>query len=198
MLDELGIDDPAKFKAEREAERRRLAELEQAQEEKRRSEMSEVERLKADVAAKDARIAELEAQLTRAHGDAQATKFDVIVSRTIGEHVDPSMHEDAQAALMRHLRTLPKDQVRKFGEPETRTFFAKLVKDKPKYAKDAAAPPKAPAAPPRRPLSNGAPPKGATPPGPAKTPGNGMKPASQMTKTELRAAWEKYGARAPG
>lgn len=196
-LAELGIEDPAKFKTDREEKEKKLAEYERAQDEQKRASMTEVDRLKADLTAKDARIAELESQLRSAHSEAQSTRFDVVVQRTIGDHVDPSMQDFAADALRRHLKTLPKDQLKKFGEEETRAFFAKLVKDKPRLGREAAAPaaPKAP--PPRRPLTNGAAPKDATPPGPAKAP-NGAKPASELTKAEIAAKWAKFGARAPG
>jgi hypothetical protein len=195
---ELGVEDPAKFKADLDAQKKKLDDYERVQEEQKRASMTEVDRLKADLVAKDQRIAELEAQIRAAQGEVQSTKADVVVQQTIGDHIDPSMWDYAKVALRQHLKALPKDQLRKFGPEEAGAFFAKLAKEKPRFAREAAATPAAKPPPVKRPLSNGASPKAAAPPGPAQ-PANGKKPASQMTKAELDAAWKRNGAsRAPG
>lgn len=197
-LAEAGIEDLAKFKADREEQEKKLAEYERSAEEQKRASMTEVDRLKADNAAKDQRIAELEAQLRSAHSEAASTRFDVVVQRTVGESIHQDMQEFATDALRRHMKALPKDQLRKFGEAETRVFFAKLAKDRPRFALDQPAAPKPPIAPRKVPLSNGVNPKAAGPGGVAQPP-NGKKPASQLTRAELDEKWRKYGAsRAPG
>lgn len=190
----LGIEDVEKFKADLAAREKKLAEYERGAEEQKRASMTELDRLKADLAAKDAVIADLQAQLAKARSEAQSTKADVIIQRTIDEHIDPSMQEYARDALRRHIKALPKEQVRKFGEAEAKAFFDKLAKERPRFAREAPAAPKPPA---RRPITNGAPPKAAAAPSPAQPP-NGKKPASQLTREELRAKWAKFGARMPG
>lgn len=195
---DLGIDDPEKYKAQREEEKKRLADYERSAEETKRASMTENEQLKADNARLAARVAELEGQLASKGAEVQAAKFEGVVREAVAAHIDPMMQDDAVEALHRHMRALPKEQLRKFGRAEASAFYAKLAKDKPPYAKKpaAGAPPAKPA-PARRPLTNGVPPAAAAPSGKVTQP-NGKKSAKDMSRAELKDAWSKFGARAPG
>lgn len=197
---DLGIDDPEKFKASREEQTKKLAEYERSAEETKRATMSEVDKLRSDVAARDQRIAQLEQQLQARDIDVQAARADVVVRETIHDHIDPSMQEDAQEALRRHVRALPKDAQKRFGKAEAAAFFSKLAKDKPRYARDTAAPilAKPKVEPLRRPLSNGASPSKAAPiagkPVPAVLGAGATNGAKPKTKDELADGWKKFGA----
>lgn len=191
LLAEIG-GDPAEVKAELERLRAAEAERTKSAEEAKRAQMTEVDRLKTEVADRDATIADLRRLLNERDSAVQSAKADLIVRETIGEHIDPSMVDDAREALRRHVRGLPADQRKKFGAAEASAFFADLAKKKPRYAKESAAPAKMEKQPPaRRPLANGAPPKTVVPAAPIK-PANGGKKAKDMSKSELDAAWGKF------
>ena len=191
LLADLG-GDPADVKAELERLRAIEAERAKSAEEAKRAQMSEVDRLKAEIADRDATIADLRRQLGERDSAVQSAKADLIVRETIGEHIDPTMQEDAREALRRHVRGLPADQRRKFGAAEASAFFADLAKKKPRYAKESGTPAKVEKQPPaRRPLANGAPPKTVVPATPIK-PANGGKKAKDMSRAELDAAWGKF------
>jgi hypothetical protein len=183
----------AAFKAAREAEVAKLRDFEAKAEEARRGAMTEQERLKADNDRLTAENAELRRQLDAKETDVQAARADVLIRSTISAHIDPSMEDDAQEALKRHIRSLPKVEQRKFGKEEASAFFANLAKTKPRYAREGAPPPPPKKVPERRPLSNGASPSKFAP-GPASgnaPPKNG---ARKLTKDEASALWRKHGA----
>lgn len=194
ILAELGVEDVATFKAAREAADAKLREFEAKAEEARRGAMTEQERLKSDVDRLTAENAELRRQLDARETDVQAARADVLIRSTISAHIDPSMEDDAQEALKRHIRSLPKVDQRKFGKEDADKFFANLAKTKPRYAREGAPPPPPKKLPERRPLSNGASPQKVAS-GPAKvtaTPAsNGAK---KLSKEEASALWRKHGA----
>jgi len=192
---DLGIEDPEKFKADREAEKKKLEAFEKSAEEARKASMSEVDRLKSELAERDATIVDLRNQLATREGDVQAAKADLIVRETIADHIDPSMFEDAQRALRDHVRKLPKEAQRRFGKEQAAEFFAKLAKEKVRYAKDAgtAPPPAAKPPPAKRPLGNGASPAKAAPGGPARPLGAPPNGAAKKTKAEIAEAWKRRG-----
>lgn len=192
VLAELGVEDVAAFKAAREAETAKLRDFEAKAEEARRGAMTEQERLKSDVDRLTAECAELRRQLDARETDVQAARADAIVRGTISEHIDPTMQEDAQEALKRHIRSLPKVDQRRFAPADASAFFANLAKTKPRYAREGAPPPAPKKIPERRPLSNGASPSKVAP-GPATlaAPANGAK---KLTKEEAAAKWKKFGA----
>lgn len=192
ILAELGVEDVAAFKAAQEANNAKLRDFEAKAEEARRGAMTEQERLKSDVDRLTAENAELRRQLDARETDVQAARADVLIRSTISAHIDPSMEDDAQEALKRHIRALPKVEQRKFGKDEANAFFANLAKTKPRYAREGAPPPPAKKPPTRVPLSNGASPHKVAP-GPAAiaAPANG---ARKLTKEEAAAKWKKFGA----
>lgn len=193
LLAELGVEDVGAFKAAREAEVAKLRDFEAKAEEARRGAMTEQERLKADLDRVTAENAELRRQLDAKETDVQAARADVLIRSTISAHIDPSMEEDAQEALKRHIRSLPKVEQRKFGKDEASAFFANLAKTKPRYAREGAQPPPAKKLPERRPLSNGASPQKVAP-GPTAgnaAPANGAK---KLTSKEAAEKWRKFGA----
>lgn len=192
LLAELGVEDVGAFKAAREAEVAKLRDFEAKAEEARRGAMTEQERLKADNDRLTAENAELRRQLDARETDVQAARADVLIRSTISAHIDPSMEDDAQEALKRHIRSLPKVEQRKFGKEEANAFFANLAKTKPRYAREGAPPPPAKKPPERRPLSNGASPSKVAPgPTAVAAPANGAK---KLTKEEAAAKWKKFGA----
>lgn len=192
VLAELGVEDVGAFKAAREAEVAKLRDFEAKAEEARRGAMTEQERLKADLDRLTAENAELRRQLDARETDVQAARADVLIRSTISAHIDPTMEDDAQEALKRHIRSLPKVEQRKFGKEDASAFFANLAKTKPRYAREGAPPPPPRKVPERRPLSNGASPQKVAPgPTTLAAPANGAK---KLTKEEAAAKWRKFGA----
>ena len=206
LLADLGIEDVDTWKQQREEQNKKLAAYEQSAEEQKRASLSEVERLRADLAVKDARIAELESQLSQRDVAIQASKADLMVREVIGLHIDPEMQDVATGLLREHVRKLPVKDRDRFKKEDAEAFFAKLAADRPKFAKPAAqTTPAAEAkktdekpkpAPLKKPLTTGAKPNAVIPTKPS--PVNGAKKdASQLSDKDLEARWAKFGAKPP-
>ncbi len=153
-LRELGgesIDDVKKRLAEADEKARRLAEYEAKDEENKRAQMSELDRIKAD---RDAAIARADAA-ERARADAAQALADRERDEVVGvaalRHVDPEMLVYAKDDLRRHILALQKTdprKVRAWSDADTDAFFKDLVKKKPRLAPVAAAQGEADARPP--------------------------------------------------
>lgn len=169
-------------KSEAEAQEK-LAKLKAAEEEsekRRLAEMSEVEALKTQLAAKDQRIAELEAQLASHEQEREHEQQEQTVARVAGEQVMPKALKLFRLDLAAHIKKLAQtnpDLAERFGERGIRRFMEKWLKDNPEFARAATqeeTAPQAPAAgartqgsPPARP---GAAPAGKTPVAPVRKP----------------------------
>jgi hypothetical protein len=148
LLSDLGVDDPNTFKTRIEQERAELARLKKAEEDAKRSQMTEVERYRADLEAaraetakRDARIAELEETIYAGQGDAMARA-------AAAPHVDPEFADYALVLLKRSLHGMSDEQIAEATtEGAMRRFFRRLVAERPKLAR--AAEPEAPTNPPR-------------------------------------------------
>jgi len=214
MLDELGIKDLAAFKTQRQQEAAELERLKKAEEEQKRAQMSEVERLTTDLktaqealAAAQQRIAELEnAQVAQEQG--------AIVRRAASKYVDESAVDLAEYHFKQHVRQIEKDdpkQLETMGERDVERWMQKWVEKRPKFAitdtstretKTEPKPPIAPAKKPevRRPIGK----PGVTRPAPAPAPiapgtvnGKDVRPgrANSMNKAELDAHLKSQGLR---
>lgn len=223
-LRELGIEDPVAFKKQREAEQAELARLKEQEEAGKRAQMSELQRIQADLEAEraarqaaDAKVRELE-EIRVAHEQEQVVRSNAL------RYVDPEMYDYARVDFQRHVRELERRDPKKLaamGEDEIDRFFKDLVKKKPRLAPTppagsppAGAPPKVetkqplarPGTPPRAarptpPASRvGAPPP-RQPPAPAAPPsptnGKTIKPGmpNSMSKQELDAELRRQGRR---
>lgn len=219
----LGVDDPTKVK-ERLA---RAEQLEKEAEERKRSQMTELDRFKADLEAERAQRTELEKQLAKEREDRLYEKQDATIERFASEVVDSTCLRLAKTEFASHLRELgetdPK-KVAKMTERDVRKWFADWVKEHPKFAREAAAAAAeaataakggktgaavAAAAPARRALTNGASPRRAAPAPAGRAPGPGTaataagktpRPGQKnsMSKQELKEYAKGLGINYPG
>jgi hypothetical protein len=185
-LAELGIEDVSKFKQEREAQKKKLQDLEAAEERRQRESMTEQERLKKDLEIANAKIAELTTELTSLQTTSLRREQDEILSAIALKYVSPKYVSMAvRHAFKEYVNTLTAEELEKLdgNRQEIDRWFRRWARDNPELAasqgetqqaaadaaaklKDDAA--KAAAAKPkiivRRPITNGAGPKGAPPP----------------------------------
>jgi hypothetical protein len=219
----LGVDDPTKVKERLD----RAAQLEKEAEERKRSEMTELDRFKADLEAERAQKAELQKQLEKEREDRLYEKQDATIAQFAAEVVDPTCIRLAKAEFASHLRELgesdPK-KVAKMTERDVRKWFSDWVKEHPKFAREAAADAAAAAAaskggkagaaaaaaaPARRALTNGASPRRAAPAPAGRAPGPGTaataagktpRPGQKnsMNKAELKEYAKTLGVNYPG
>lgn len=177
------------------AKLQKLSEVEAREEEARRSSLAESERLKEDLAREtearkksDAKVAELRSKVVVS---AETQRL----ARLAGKHIDPAMTKYAVMELAEHLnRTMTPKQIDKLGDKDLEGFFAKLVKQNPRFARARGATLATPPAAPRVPASNTAQPgasKGAAPPPAGQATVKTAKPGqpNSMTKDELRKAY---------
>jgi hypothetical protein len=164
--------------------------LREANEAKKREEMTELERLRADLKAEEQRRKAAEQKSLDLERRRRYDRQDVAVVRIATQHVDPELTEDAALLFARHLRTLSKDEVKKMSKKDVEAWFKDLVKRKPAWA-PAAAPPTGetegdkPRA--RQPITTGTPPTGQPQPTPAALAGKTPRPGqpNSMTKQEM-------------
>lgn len=143
ILRELGIDDPGKFKSERQKAEEELKRYRESEEKRRRAEMTEVERYKTDLAKVAQEKAALEAQLVEAQEVQVSHEQEQRVRAQAQSHVDPEMYEYARVDFVAHLKRLEKEDPTKLDSLTDRDidkFFRDLVKRRPKLAKAVDAP----------------------------------------------------------
>ncbi len=199
-----------KTPAEAQAALARAKELEEKETAKKLSEMTELERARAIIAEKDARLAEVEAQADALETSVLVEKQDRIIESQAAGFVKPKFISFATIAFKAHLKTLSKEDVENMPIKEVKQFFKDFAKENPELA------PEAPGAvavvvpakpqPVRRAITTGAPPP-RRPPAPAasaaaaslggKTPRPGQ--PNSMTPAEVRAfAKAQHGIDYPG
>lgn len=154
----------AKDEAELEARVRAADALSSENEKKKRSEMSELEQVRADLAATRAENERLKTEKQSAEEARTAVEQEQVFRRACAKHVDPSMADAALMLLARHVRQKVEESPdEEFSERDAERFFRALV------AKNAKFSPSAPPA--RKPVSTGAappsPPPGSPPAGAA-------------------------------
>jgi hypothetical protein len=199
LFAELGIDDPARFKESRERTQKELADLRAAEEKRQREAMTEQERLRKDLEAAHARIAELEAERDQLVTTTQRKEQDEQLTGIALRYINPKHAGYAvRHAFREYVLGLTPAEVTKLGQSkgEIERWFRRFARDNPELAASsqdsekaaadakaaeaaraqaAAAPAPAPARPrvvvQQRKITNGTPPKGA--PAPAATPAAG-------------------------
>lgn len=185
-------------KEELDAKLKRIADLEKLEgeraakdEEAKRASMTEVELVKADLAAARTTIAELRRQLEDAQGESAAVKHGLVVRAAAGDFIDPEFIEAAELQFAAHIRELKKtapSRIEKYAKAsEVREWFRDLAAKKPRMAKgaDIAPPPPKPAVQ-RKPVSTGVRPAAAVAPAPGKPPApNGGKTARPGQKNSM-------------
>lgn len=197
LLKELGLESVDALKATA-AEAKKLRDAEDA---RKRAQMTETDRLKSDLTKRDEELARARAKIAELEEGHAASETEVVVSRIAAKYVDPEMYLYAAHEFRQHVRELERQKIdldETVDEAYVDKFFRGLVKRKPKLAAAPAAPaskpedpPKPPAgaappkpapkpaprpvpAPARRPLSFGGPPRGAAPPAPPAPPGTSI------------------------
>lgn len=215
---EFGTDDPAeieRIKSKRATDEAELARLRADEEKRKRSEMTEIDQLKADLAAANEKITTLTKELEEAKTATIAQKQSAEVRALITSHKFKDKYvpfvNDAMAV---HFKSLTKTEQGKFGRAAINAWLAKYAKENPELlaaepappppaeaaAPEAApAPPAAPKPPVRQPATNGkqpVPPKVATPPAApdplaGKTPRPGL--PNSMNDKELKEYMARRG-----
>lgn len=222
LREEYGTDDEkeiVRIRSERkkqadqlETERKELAKFRTKEEERRRAEMTELERAKADLAKKDAELERVRGELTGVKTGLLADKQEVIVRGALLEHLDEEDLEVGKLALAKHFTALSESEKKEFGERHLHRWAKDFVKKHPKLAKKPVVKTgddSPPIAHPRRraPVSNSNddPKKKAPPPAPKTgdpsiAAGKTVKPgqANTMSKREVDKLYrEKYGRPKP-
>lgn len=187
ILRDLDIDDPAKFKAQREAERAELARLKEQEEAGKRAQMSELQRVQADLDAERKAREAAEAKARDLEEVAIAHEQEAAVRGAALRHVDPEMYDYARTDFQRHIRELERRDPKKLAamsEDDIEKFFKDLVKKKPRLAPLPAAEQTAEAKKPAASARPGTPPPAAARPAPrastlARRPAAGSPPLRQ-------------------
>lgn len=162
LLEELGIDDPAKARAAL-AEH---AQLKQQSEERRRAEMSEVERYKADLEAARAEAAQAREEASQARSQVDYEKRDSLIRQTAGKYVDDRFVRTARVEFKAYVESLSPSQQSKLTDQQMEIWMRKFARENPDFARkagDTAKPSPTPVE--KKPLTNGATPRRTTRPG---------------------------------
>jgi hypothetical protein len=170
----LGIEDPEKFKADRLKTDEELKRFRDSEEKRKRLEMTETQRLQADLDREKAARQKAEAKALELEETTISSQQEQVVQRAGLKVVHPRFYKFARGEFLTHVNELqatdPK-QLDELTEQDVERFFRKLLKEYPEWAQQREADPhdakaaeakaaaekaKAPVV--RRPLSNGAPP----------------------------------------
>lgn len=203
VLRELGIDDPAAYKARSAKEREELEQLKKQEEERQRAAMTEQQRLQADLEKLRKEREELETKLKEAEENRITEQQEAVVARTASKYIDPDMYEYARHDFVKHVQKLlaedPK-QVAEMTDKDVERFFRVLAQRKPKFALAAGATPTIAAR--KVAITTGPSPKTAT--GSPKTPigpggGKTARPnqANSMNDKEVKELANSLGVRWP-
>lgn len=131
---ELGV----KSEAEAREKLARLKTAEQEAEKRRLSELSEVERLKAELEAERQKNAALEAQLAEHAQEREHAQHEQTVVRAAGELIDPDALPLFRMHLAQHVKKLAEtnpELAERFGSKGVERFAKKWVEKHPKFAK---------------------------------------------------------------
>lgn len=155
---ELGVEDPDKFKTDRDATAAKLKRYEDAEEKRKRAEMSEAQRYKVDLERVTAENVELKKRLQDLEETQVFSTQEQVVTQVASKHVSPKFLRFARNEFVMHLNELAKTDAKALDEMSERDvsrWFRKFAADFPEMA--AAAPTTAP-------TGGAQPPAGGTPP----------------------------------
>jgi hypothetical protein len=171
LREEYGTDDLVKveqIRQDRKQHAEAVGKYRAAEEEAQRAAMTEQERLKADLAKREARIAELEAANRELLESSAVKEQDAVISRVAASKVNPKFLRFAKSELADHLWGLSVEEQAKFDEKKLAKWFDAFVVDNPEIKAVVGAPVEPapvvkvePAKPPpkRVPITNGAGPR---------------------------------------
>lgn len=136
----------------------RAAELESKQEEATRAQMSELERLRADLKAKDEKLTEASTQLETIRSEREFERTDSVVMTTATKYVDPKYAGVAAIQFGQYVRDeLDDKEAKAMTTKDMAAWFEEYAKENPALAVKAPKAPKEEPAARREPLNNGAP-----------------------------------------
>jgi len=173
----------------------RLAKFEADEETRKRAEMTELEKHKADTARLRSERDEAKRSYKAMQEQHIVEKEDARISKIAGKYIDADYVEDTLPKLARHLQeNFTEAQLEKLKDSDIEKFFEDLAKAKPKLSKDYDTAKAAEKAPAKAPLTNGA-------KAPEKSPSTGVeeqksfKPGGQnsMSPQDARAAARRLG-----
>lgn len=157
LREEYGTHDPDKvaaIKKERADAVKFASEFKAKEGERQRAEMTERDRLAADLAAAQAEREKLKAELTDLQQQTTAERQTAQLTEMAGKHVAAKFARYALVDFNRHLRSLPVEEHRRMTPRAIDRWFAKYAAENPEFAATAAekkSKPAAPATPPPQP-----------------------------------------------
>jgi hypothetical protein len=191
LMQELGIEDPEKFKAEREATRTEFERLKKEADERKRAEMTETERMKADIEAAKAEAEKYKTELENAKTQALVDAQDRVIESISVKYVKPAYTDFVHAKVVKHAKALDENTRANFDEKALDKFVRELVKDHPEIAaskqvvkRPAGAPPIPPSG---KPVDTSKP--GSLPNGKTFKPGA----PNSATRAEVKAEYKRRG-----
>lgn len=223
LRDTYGTDDEKeveRIKAERAKDLEELANIRKANEEKKRAEQSEIDRLKSDLQKSEAKVAELEGQINSLKQESAIERQGFKVRSIASNYVRATRIRMAMNEFREYVSELPREQQKKLDDRAIEKWFKEFVKDNADFGHesrsttppddDTAEDPKPPvrrpatgARPPVRLVAGARAPARVTPPKPNNAPpgtgGKTLKPGQKnsMTKDEARAEAKKMGYKLP-
>jgi hypothetical protein len=132
LTERYGTDDQeeiAKWHAEK-------AKLSEEAEKRKRDEMTEVERHRADLARSEQATLEWKQKYQQARRAAAYERQNSTIKTIASAHVDPRYVESAVVMLARHVKMLSPDKKKSFGKPEVTKWFTEFVKEQPAFGKE--------------------------------------------------------------
>jgi len=182
----LGITDPSQLETYK-AKIARAEQLEKEAEERKRSEMSEAERLKADLAKMQADLESANRRAAEAEAKAQAEKTDGAIRATAAKYVDPKFVRTARIEFKAYLEGLSPREQERFTDQKMEVWMKRFAKENPEMAATGTGggttqPQPTPIV--KKPITTGVTPRRGTPPGqPGK--GDAEDPTTFNGKTTL-------------
>lgn len=141
----------------------RAKELEAKQEEATRAQMSELERIKADLKSRDEKLQETTSQLEQLRAEREFERTDSVVMSTAAKYVDPQYADVAAIKFGQYVRDeLTEKEAKRLTTKDVAAWFDEYAKEHPALAVKKPREPKEPEAR-REPLNNGAPERKPTP-----------------------------------
>jgi len=135
----------------------RAKELEAKQEEATRAQMSELERIKADLKARDEKLQETTSQLEQLRAEREFERTDSVVMSTAAKYIDPQYADVAAIKFGQYVRDeLTEKEASRLTTKDIAGWFEDYAKEHPALAAKKPREPKEPEAR-REPLNNGAP-----------------------------------------
>lgn len=200
VLAELGIDDPAKAKESLTDYQR----LKQESEERKRAEMSEVERYKADLERYKAEAEAARSEARDAKAAVDYEKRDSLIRQTASKYVDDRFVRTARVEFKAYVESLSPSQQAKLTDQQMEVWMRRFAKENPDLARkpgDTSKPNPVPVL--KKPLTNGSTVRRMAKPGDVPAPpANGGDPAApggkhvrEMSPAEVNEFARKNGLR---